>query len=583
MPYNLFKRQTVPQQYAEALQTLVIPAPTRGLIESENEAYMQPGGSIVQDNWVTTLRGIKLRGGSQRWCDLHALDGTVPPTPSPLRKPVISAFEYASGGQNRMYAAQATKLFDVTTQTPVLVKSGQASGNYCAAQLENAAGDWLIAVNDAGDFPLRTKDGTTWVTLDPGAGAPSDGAAAITYSIPPAGVTQGKGLSYVWKYRNRLFFIEAGSMNAWFLPTLNSVGGVLELIPLAGAFTKGGYLLFGATWSVDAGDGIDDKIVFVTNLGEAAIFTGTNPADPANWRQEGRYNLGGSPMGMNAHLLVGGDLLVLTTEGIVPVSQAITKEAGQLELAMLTRNIKKMWRAEVAAKRSWAWTAKSWPEYGGLFVTWPGGPAGNRYCAVANNTSIAWSRLVGYDATCFVSALGDMFFGTQDGWVLQADRTGFDDARLETVGGVTQFVGNPYYAVVVGGWEMFGAPASTVVWHQARASFFSSSGQPFQPRLSATINYLVVIPPPPPPGPDPINLSLWDRGLWGPTGAPRTPALWDQPAVTIIPARNTMWVSIGQTGFAHAPIVQVTVAQQARPDVELIAISSTFNRAGVNV
>ena len=32
------------------------------------------------------------------------------------------------------------------------------------------------------------------------------------------------------------------------------------MIPLSGAATKGGKLLFCATWSIDAGDGIDDKL-----------------------------------------------------------------------------------------------------------------------------------------------------------------------------------------------------------------------------------------------------------------------------------------------------------------------------------
>jgi hypothetical protein len=44
-----------------------------------------------------------------------------------------------------------------------------------------------------------------------------------------------------------------------------------------------------------------------------------------------------------------------------------------------------------------------------------------------------------------------------------------------------------------------------------------------------------------------------------------------------------MWLSVGMTGFSHAPIVQITVAQQATPDVELIAIAATYERAGVNV
>ncbi len=56
----------------------------------------------------------------------------------------------------------------------------------------------------------------------------------------------GEGLTYVWKYRNRLFFVQGGSMNAWYLG-INSIGGALLQIPLAGATKLGGDLLFGAS------------------------------------------------------------------------------------------------------------------------------------------------------------------------------------------------------------------------------------------------------------------------------------------------------------------------------------------------
>jgi hypothetical protein len=308
---------------------------------------------------------------------------------------------------------------------------------------------------------------------------------------------------------------------------------------LAGAATKGGKLLWGATWSLDAGDGIDEKCIFATDQGELLIFTGTNPADPANWRQEGRYAIS-PPLGMNAHTSVGGDLLILTVDGIIPLSQAITKDAGQLELAMLTRTIKPLWRQEVLSKRAWAWTIKKWDEYGGLFITTPGDAPGNRHCLVANNVTGAWCRFVGWDVTAFIRLRADLFFGTQDGLIMQADRTGYDD-------------GMPYVATLVGGWETFGAQANQVVWHQARASFHSSPGQPFQPQLSATADYVVTIPPPPPAGPDFGLLEVWDEGTWD-------HARWDQPGQPQPPVRNTGWVSIGRTGFAHAPIVQVMVA-----------------------
>lgn len=632
-----FRRQPVDQQVAQALRLITFPAPTRGIVESENEAYMQPGGAIIQENWATTMRGIKLRGGCVRHCDLHALDTVVPPVPSASRLPVISAFEYQdSDGAERMFAAQQTKLFDVTGPVPVLVKAGQTSGNYAAAQLANAAIDplgtnWLLAVNDSGD-PILRFNGTDWGVLDP-TGAPAwanstaytvgalvfdvdgmvwktlvahtsaavgttfaaDRVAHPTYWTSNAGadgasfisgpvgspVEHGRNLVYIWKYRNRLFFIQANSMNAWYLG-INSVGGVLAPIPLAGAATKGGKLLWGATWSLDAGDGIDEKCIFGTDQGEVLIFTGTNPSDSANWRQEGRYRIS-KPMGMNAHMQVGGDMLLLTVDGIIPLSQAITKEAGQLELAMLTRTIKRTWREEVVAKGAFPWTATKWDEYGSLFVATPGGPPGQRRCLVANNATAAWSRFIGYDATCWIRMYDALYFGNQDGIVMQADRTGYDD-------------GVPYVATLVGGWEAFGAPGGQVVWHQARASFHSGGAEPFIPQLAATTDYIVTLPQPPPAGPDPGVLDVWDQGIWPPATPAYDPppfpappadvaayAQWDQPGMMTAPVRNTLWVSIGQTGHAHAPIVQVTVAQQGLPNVELLAISATYEPAGVNV
>lgn len=576
MPYAAFRRQPVPQQYEQALQTSTFPAPTRGIIENENEAYMLPGGAVVQDNWVSTLRGVKVRGGYVRWNDLHALDATVPPVPDPGRMPVVSMFEYVSGNVNQMFAANETKLFEVTgADVPILIKSGQTSGNYSVAQLANAQDDWLIAVNDAGDFPLR-YNGSTWVTLDASLGAPADGASAIT-GPPGTPIQNGHGLTYVWKYRNRLFFIQGGTMDAWYLD-IDNVGGALLKIPLSGAATHGGSLLFGASWSIDAGDGIDDKNIFMTTLGEVLIFTGNNPSDAANWRQEGRYMLS-PPLGMNAHVSVGGDLLILTATGVIPLSQAITKEAGQLELAMLTRTIRRLWRETVAEKRDAPWTAKQWDEYGGVFIATPGGDPANRWCFVANNVTAAWARF-SWDATCWGRIREAMFFGTQDGLVMQADRGGYDD-------------GKPYFCTLVGGWEMFGAPSAQIVWHQARASFRARAGQPFKPQLSAAIDYIITIPTPPPVGPDPGIADVWDQGKWGPPGSfaldPPPPAdiaayaQWDQPSLGVPPARNTLWVSIGKTGHSYAPIVQVSIGQQAKPDVELIAISTTFERAGVNV
>jgi hypothetical protein len=544
--HQFFRRMAVPAQVAQQLQTTTIPAPTRGIIQNENEAYMQPGAAVICDNWKPTMRGVSLRGGFELWCQL------------PETTPVISAFQYASGNIQQMYAGNATKLYDVTTVTPVLIKSGQTSGNYSASQLANQGGDWMIVVNDAGNPPLRygpaSAGGLTWETLSPGYVPPADKPTMIT-GIPAA------GLSYVWKYRNRYFFIETGSMNAWYLQ-LNVVGGALAMIPLSGAATKGGKLLAGFTWSIDAGDGIDDKCVFMTDLGELLIFTGGDPGVAANWRQEGRYEIS-PPLGMNAHLAVGGDVLIATVDGIVPISGAITKSRVDLELAAITRTIKPMWREHVLDKREHPWTMCKWDEYGAIFTTFPGGKTGKQLCLATNAATGAHARFTGWDAMCFIRMRGDAFFGDQQGRIMQMDRTGYDN-------------GVPYVATLVGGWEMFQSPSQTVTWRQARASFAARAGEPFVPQLSATTDYVIVLPQPPLAGPDPGLLDLWDQGLWD-------TAKWDAATPARPVVRNTGWVSIGMTGFSHAPIVQVTVAQQAKPEVDLISIAATYERDAVVV
>jgi len=540
-----FRRQPVPGQYAQALQTITIPAPTRGIIQSENAAFMQPGGAQVQDNWVSTMRGIKLRGGCTRWCEL------------PETTPVISAFEYEDANIDKMFAANAEKLYDVSATIPIEVVSGQHSGNWTAVQLANAADRWMIAVNDSGvDYPLRFN-GVAWEVLDHTLGTPPSNLITGPASTP---VEYGLGLVHVCKYRNRLYFIELNSMNAWYLG-IDAVGGLLNLIPLSGAASKGGKLLFSAVWSADTGDGLDDKLVFATDLGELLVFTGTNPADAANWRQEGRFSIS-TPLGMNAHFTIGGDLMIMTYDGIVPVSQATQKDAGALELAMITRAIKPMWREEVDDKRDKPWTAKKWDRYGGIFVAMPGGTGARKYCLGVNDATGAWCRFT-WDATCWLLRNQELFFGTQNGIIMHADDGGYDD-------------GLPYVATMVGGWEQFGSGAGQTVWHQARAVFIARPSEPFIPQLTSTTDYVVTIPAPPPAGIDPGPSDYWGEGLWD-------EAEWDASSAPASTQRNTMWVSIGSSGFAHAPIVQVTVAQAARPNVELIAISTVQERGGVNV
>lgn len=584
--YREFRRFAAPAQVQMQVIPKTLPAPTRGLSLIENAAFMRPGAALVLDNWFPTNNTIKLRGGTQKWTRLGVV-GT------PDNRPVLSMFNYIAGSNKRMFAANATSLHDVTSAGAFGVPIAPAApnnivitnGNFSTAVMATVDGSsYLIAVNDAGEYALR-YNGTTWQQLRPGATTPP---SLIT---GPGGtpVAAGLGLTQVWKYRRRLFFIQGGTMNAWFLD-IDAVGGVLQQIPLSGSFTLGGYLLFGCTWSVSAGDGIDDKCIFVTSEGEIAIFTGTNPADAANWKQEGRYQIT-RPLGKNAWARIGGDVLIATVDGIVPISQALVKDISTLEFSAISAPIHPMWMKEVIAKNNLPWTMCKWDQFGGLgalFVTWPGGASGDRRCGVVNTNTGAWCRFTGWDAMCFTMLSDVMYFGTQVGRIMQADIGGYD--TITDGADVDQRM--PYVATCVGGWEVFGAPPNTFTVRQARCSFNTRAIEPFIPQVTCAVNYVYEpLPPPPEVGGDPGLAEVWDQGVWGsdhtiPFPIPGNPAdgmRFDQAAPPAPNTRTTMWVSIGETGYSHAPIVQVQINQTAKPDVEMLGVSLIAEQAGVAV
>ena len=161
--------------------------------------------------------------------------------------------------------------------------TGPANGSASSHTSLRAAPSPLIALRN------RRSGCSTW----PPTGSVGD------YRPPTFSVEHGTNLTYVCKYRNWLFFIELNTMNAWYLP-LTAAGGELR-DPAVGSRHQGGRLLFCATWSIDAGDGIDDKLVFCTDLGELLIFTGSNPATPPTGARRAATRCP-CRLGMNAHL-----------------------------------------------------------------------------------------------------------------------------------------------------------------------------------------------------------------------------------------------------------------------------------------
>lgn len=520
---------------APRMKHKTFPAPVRGWIANENLATAQPGGAVVFDNWVATSTSVRPRGGSLKYATIST-------------GPVLRMWTFKSGQVEEFFASDETNIFNITSVAdpsviPSAAVTGQTSGYYSTAQISNAASaSYLYAVN--GTDAARLYDGTTWTAIT---GVSSPAITGVTTST----------LSFVWSFASRLFFIQKNTLSAWYLP-VDSIGGAAQQFSLAGIFQLGGSLLFGGKWSLDSGDGLDDKCVFVSTEGEVAVYQGTNPASAADWQKVGVYRIT-APMGANATMQAGGDLLIATEDGIVPISAAVNKDIAALSLAAVSANIEPEWKKEVINRKSLPWEIIKWPTNNMMVVSLPAvADSLEPKCFAANLETGAWhGPFTGWDTRCLAHFADQGYFGTNAGTIHAMEVTGSDD-------------GENYVAALVCSPDHMDAPGVTKTVHQARCIF--KSNVPFNAKISASVNYSTDLPTAPSSVAD-FDADLWDVGLWD-------VALWDGGSSTEL---STKWVSIGKTGFSVSPQVQITCGITPKPVTELIAFDMLFENGGVMV
>lgn len=523
-----FRRKTLKSSSEMRSRTKTFLAPIRGWIQNENLAAASPNGASVLENFYPTTRGLRPRGGSLRHATID--DG------------VVSLMVWRSGGVERLFATDDDSIYNITTPaSPTVQPSADVTllggGNFSSVMFANAGGDFLVAVNGEDDCQLY--DGSTWATTP-----------AIT------GV-DSSDLSHVWVFKNRLFFVERGTMNAWCL-AVDAIGGAAIQISLSGVFQRGGSLLFGDTWSVDAGDGLDDICIFVSSTGEVVGFQGSDPSDADDWQTIGRYDIG-RPLGPNAKLRAGGDLIIATMDGLVPLSAALKKDPAALTLAAVTNSIETAWKTEALARQtSQAWSIQKWVARGMAIVGLPTVGTSEVCAFVVNLLTGAWTKYTAWDISCQAELGNIAYFGTPGGGVFVAEASGTDD-------------GEPYSSTCVGLYDNLKRPASQKTVTMTRSTWVYN--KPFIPKISFSFDYIARLPSYPSAAVHAV-VDEWDVAEWD-------VGLWDAGSTT----QNvvTRWVSVAGQGFAVAPNVQITNSHAGPPEAELVSIDLLYEEGGVAV
>jgi hypothetical protein len=522
-------RTPAQKQKPRIARSTSVPAPTGGWIKSRNLAT--PGsrkspGAEVLENWFPTATGCRMRHGSQKYATLGSAD-------------VAALFTYSNGSNRRLFGACGAGIYDITTVAdagtpPAAAVSGLTGDDWSAVQFSTPGGTFLRCVNGS-DVP-RVFDGAAW---------------ASTPAITGTGLTD-TDLCFVWTHGQRLFFVEKDSLDAWYLP-VDAIGGTASVLPLGGVFNLGGSLLFGGTWSIEAGDGLSEQCVFVTTEGEVAVYQGADPSTAATWRKVGVYKIG-RPLGRDAFIRAGGDLVVATDIGFIPLSQAIQRDVAALAPAAVSYPIETAWNDAVAS-RPGAWRCVVWPKRQMVLVATPYSADAVSQMLVANARTGAWCVFTGWLGTSMVVFGDRCFFGTSGGKVIEAEVTGYDQ-------------GQPYTASFVPLFDDLGSPSSLKIALEARAVLLSSSA--VDETLSVQTDYVVDLPVPPAASAV-LASGTWGTAIWGAD-------TWGQARKQIVVQE---WRSVSGSGGALAPSIQITSGASVPPTVDLVRIDLTFDTADI--
>lgn len=477
-----------------------LPAPVGGLNGRDPITSMSPKDATVLKNWFPEANNVALRRGFTS----HATGMTTA---------VDTLMTYhAINGSEKLFAAANNKIYDVTS-------AGAATEVYATSITSNrwqwfdfstTAQLYVCAFNGV-DTPV-IYNGSGWTTT------------SITGSVTTSTLIGG------CVHNERQWLIQKNTLNAWYLAA-GAIGGAATKFPMTSVFELGGQLMAVGTMSVtDTGDGMDDVLVFVSDVGEAVIYAGTDPASASTWTKKGNYRIG-EPLGRRCVTKLGGDLIVLTNDGATSMRQIMTYDRSQENQVAVTAKISDLFND---AARSYGdhfgWQAIIYPKNHSAIFNVPDVEGSRQTQYVQNTITGAWCSFADMNANCWALLNDELYFGGNSGVVYKAD-TGYSDN------------GSNINADMKGAFSYFGSRGQNKLFSMIRPLLLTSGDAGILIGVNVDFDNVQ------PTGtltPSTTETGVWQSGLWG-------TAKWGGAGILV---RD--WKTIGRIGFCAAPRLKVS-------------------------
>jgi len=507
----------IPRQ--QSAQTVTVAAPIGGWNARDALGAMDALDAVTLTNFWPGTNSVILRNGYTK----HATG---------LPAEVQTLMAYSSGTSNKLFAVSDGKIYDATSAGAVgaAAVSGLTNSKFQYTNITTTAASYLMAVNGADK--LRTFDGTNW--HKDGDGAPYDITNIDTATV--ANITL---------FKNRIWLTTNDTLKAWYLP-VNSIGGAAVALDMTSIFQLGGYIMAGMTWTLDAGYGVDDYLVFITSNGEALVWRLTDPTTPAGISQIGLYKVG-APIGRRCYTKFGGDLLVITQDGVVPMSGALQSSRLDPRVSITNKIQYAMSSAISTYGANFGWQLLYYPKENQLILNVPI-TEGTQQQYVMNNITKSWCNFTGWAANCWELHVDNPYFGG-NGYVGLAWNGNTDDTSNIEGFGLQSF--QSYGTALQKQCKMIRYHLQT----DGSPSVFGNVNVDYNlADESAQLNFSTSV------------YGLWDTGLWD-------SAIW---GAGLVPLAD--WQGATNIGYTFAPLIK-TATQGIQ--LQWVATDLVFEGGGV--